>query len=123
MQLSIFPPVDGAGVLLAFNFFPHFQREILNFHGNQGFQHTRDLIFNKGFPRLGSLFQAAQSSPTTCLTNYSSDLKGKGRSKDWGRNFSLPKCLSITDETEQMLRAIQNKRCTDNNIPFRNGLA
>lgn len=120
MQLSTFPPVDGAGVLLAFNFSPHFQQEILNFQGNQGFQHTRDLIFNEGFPRLGSHFQAAQSSPTTCLTNYSSDLKGTGKRKDWGRNFSLPKCLSIIEETEQMLHAIQSKRCTD--ITSRSGM-
>lgn len=119
-----FSPVDGAGVLLVFNFFPHFQGEILNFHRNWGFQRARDLIFNDGFPRLGSHFQAAQSSATTCVTNYSSDLKGKGRSKDWGRNFSLPKCLRKYFRRDRTnVKCCPKKKMHRCNIPFWNRFA
>lgn len=124
MQLTVFPPVDGARVLLSSNFFPHFQEEILNFHGNWGFQQDRDLIFNDGFPRLRPPLQATQSSATTCLTNYSSDVKGEGRSKDWGRNFSFPKCLRKCFRRDRIsVRCCQNQKMHRCNSPFWNGFA
>lgn len=84
----------------------------------------RDLISSDGFSRLESPLQATQSSATTCLKNYSSDAKGKGRTKDWGRNFAFPKCSRKYFRRDRItVTCCQNQKTHGCNSPFWSGFA